>query len=92
MIQDRFCFNGSGRGTFTQRYVNSGREYSSPATARFAGGRLVLHHPMFRNMHGRRVAGTFTCDGQDAGTVCRTYSPDTRYLSHHGTVRISRRP
>ena len=92
MVQDRFCFNGSGRGTFTQRYVDSGREYSAPARASFSGGRLVLQYPMFRNMHGRRVAGTFTCDGQDAGTVCRTYAPGTRYLSHHGTVRISRRP
>ena len=92
MIQDRFCFNAHGQGTFTQRYLDSGREYSSPARASFSGGRLVLHHPAFRNMHGRRLSGTFTCNGQDAGTVCRTYTPDSRYLSHHGSVRISRRP
>ncbi len=92
MVQDRFCFSGNGRGTFTQRYVDSGQEYSAPARASFSGGRLVLQHPMFRNKHGRRVAGTYTCDGQEAGTVCRTYAPGTRYLSHHGTVRITRRP
>ena len=93
MIQDRFCFNGSGRGTFTQRYVDSGREYSSPATARFAGGRLVLHHPAFVN--GPRITQcpeTYTCEGQDAGTVCQTYNAGTRYLSRHGSLRISRRP
>ncbi|MBQ1844389.1 MAG: hypothetical protein II132_00395, partial [Desulfovibrio sp.] len=92
-VQNRFCFNAKGRGRFYQHSFTTGRDYSAPATARFAGGRLVLQHPAFVN--GPRITQcpeTYTCEGQDAGTVCQTYNAGTRYLSRHGSLRISRRP
>ncbi len=92
-VQNRFCFNARGRGRFYQHSFSTGRDYSAPATARFSGGRLVLQHPRFAN--GPRITQcpeTYTCEGQDAGTVCRVYNDGTRYLSRQGSLRISRRP
>jgi hypothetical protein len=94
MSQDYYCFNKRGQGRFFTRMFKFNKRFSTYARARFGpNGELFLEHPNLPTLPGvTRLAMTTSCRGQEAGTVCRTYSPGARYLPKQGSTRLRRTP